>query len=191
MRHRKHTFKIGKSGAHRKAMMANLLISLFTHGRIKTTIVKAKELRRWADKMITCAKKGDLHSKRKVVSTLRPRYSKLDTSLNVRIVNEVESGMVDKLFGELAAKYKDRNGGYTRIIKMHNRKGDGAPLCLIELVEEEIKSKATSVKEAPEVTSEDITEDAPATEKNVEATEAVETAEVVAEEKAEEKEETE
>ena len=121
MRHRKHTFKIGKSGAHRKAMMANLLISLFTHGRIKTTIVKAKELRRWADKMITCAKKGDLHSKRKVVSTLRPRYSKLDTSLNVRIVNEVESGMVDKLFGELAAKYKDRNGGYTRIIKMHNR----------------------------------------------------------------------
>jgi len=187
MRHRKHTFKIGKSGAHRKAMMANLLISLFTHGRIKTTTVKAKELRRWADKMITCAKKGDLHSKRKVISTLRPRYSKFDTSLNVRIVNDVEAGMVDKLFGELAAKYKDRNGGYTRIIKMNNRKGDGAPLCLIELVEEEIKSKtvAPTKEEAPAVTSEDTTEEAQATEE-VEATE-----EVATEEKTTEKEETE
>jgi large subunit ribosomal protein L17 len=199
MRHKKHTFKIGKSGAHRKAMMANLLISLFTHGRIKTTTVKAKELRRWTDKMITCAKKGDLHSKRKVVSTLRPRYSKYDRDLNLRIVNEVESGIVDKLFGEIAAKYKDRNGGYTRIIKTDNRKGDGAPLCLIELVEEEINSKTTvapAKEETPAATTAEVTEEAEvvATEETAEAETAEATPEVeaeTAEVEAEEKEETE
>lgn len=80
MRHNKHTFKIGRSGAHRKAMMANMLTSLFTHGRIKTTVVKAKELKRWADKMITSAKIGDLHNRRKVISTLRPNNRKVNDS---------------------------------------------------------------------------------------------------------------
>ena len=80
MRHRNKTFKIGKSHAHRKAMLANMLVSLFTHGRIKTTVTKAKELRRWADKMVTSAKKGGLSDKKKVISTLRPRYSKYDAS---------------------------------------------------------------------------------------------------------------
>ena len=120
MRHRKHTFKIGRSGAHRKAMMANLLTSLFRHGRIKTTVVKAKELRRWADKMITCAKIGDLHNRRKAISVMRPNFQ-----------SEIEKNIINVLFDEIAPKYKDRKGGYTRIIKLNTRKGDGAELCFI------------------------------------------------------------
>lgn len=140
MRHRKHTFKIGKSGAHRKAMFANMLTSLFTHGRINTTIVKAKELRRWADKMITFAKIGDLNNRRKAIA----------------VVRDIEAVRV--LFDEIAPRYKERPGGYTRIVRLHNRRGDGAELCFIELVEEEINfkskvfstSKAEKAKASPE-----------------------------------------
>ena len=128
MRHKKHSFKIGKSGAHRKAMLANMLTSLFEHGRIKTTVVKAKELRRWADKMITCGKIGDLHNRRKAIA----------------VVRDIDA--VRTIFDEIAPKYKDRNGGYTRIVKLNTRKGDGAELCFIELVEEEIKSKVDFLK---------------------------------------------
>ena len=132
MRHRKHTFKIGKSGAHRKAMISNLLASLFTHSRINTTVVKAKELRRWADKMITCAKIGDLHNRRKAIS----------------VVRDIEAVRI--LFEEIAPKFKERPGGYTRIVKLNNRKGDGAEICFIELVEEEFtpKTKATPAAKA-------------------------------------------
>ncbi len=132
MRHRKHTFKIGKTSSHRKAMMANLLTSLFSHSRIKTTIVKAKELRRWADKMITCAKIGDLHNRRKAISVIR----------------DIEA--VRTLFDEVAPKFKNRQGGYTRIIKVNNRKGDNAELCYIELVEEEVSSKTKTALPAKE-----------------------------------------
>ena len=142
MRHKKHSFKIGKSGAHRKAMLANMLTSLFEHGRIKTTVVKAKELRRWADKMITCGKIGDLHNRRKAIA----------------VVRDIEA--VRTIFDEIAPKFKDRNGGYTRIVRLNTRKGDGAELCFIELVEEEIKSKAPKAK----------AEEAPAEEPKVEET---------------------
>ncbi|NQZ57082.1 MAG: 50S ribosomal protein L17 [Lentisphaeraceae bacterium] len=152
MRHKHKTFKIGKSHAHRKAMIANMLTSLFTHGRIKTTEVKAKELRRWADKMITCAKKGDLSSRRKVISVMRPNFT-----------SEIEAVVVKHLFDDLAPKYKERTGGYTRIIKLNNRRGDGAPVCFIELVEEEIKTKTAPVAdEAPVV--EAVAEEAPVAE---------------------------
>jgi large subunit ribosomal protein L17 len=131
MRHRKHSFKIGKSGAHRKAMISNLLTSLFSHGRIKTTTVKAKELRRWAEKMVTCGKIGDLHNRRKAIATVR----------------DIEAVRI--LFEDIAPKYKSRNGGYTRIVKLNARQGDGAEMCFIELVEEEIKSKSSTAKAAP------------------------------------------
>lgn len=160
MRHRKHRFKIGKSGAHRKAMLANMLTSLFTHGRIKTTVVKAKELRRWADKMITCGKIGDLHNRRKAIA----------------VVRDIEA--VRELFDEIAPKFKERNGGYTRIVKLNTRKGDGAELCFIELVEAEIKAKA------PKPAAEE-----PKVEETVEAEEAAPVEEAKAEEAAPEAEE--
>ena len=155
MRHRNKTFKIGKSHAHRKAMLANMLVSLFTHGRIKTTVTKSNELRRWADTMVTCAKKGDLSNKKKVISTLRPRYSKYDAITDTRVVNEIESVVVKNLFEELSPKYKDRNGGYTRLIKLNNRIGDGAQLCIVELVEEEIRVKGAAVVETTEAPAEE------------------------------------
>ena len=172
MRHRKHTFKIGKTGAHRKAMIANMLASLFTHNRIKTTVVKAKELRRWADKMITCAKIGDLHNRRKAIA----------------VVRDIEAVRV--LFEEIAPKFKERPGGYTRIVKLNTRKGDGAELCFIELVEEEInfKTKAAPAKkeEKAEAPAEEAVEAETSEEEKAEAPaeEAVE-AEASEEEKAE------
>ena len=174
MRHRKHTFKIGKTGAHRKAMIANMLASLFTHNRINTTVVKAKELRRWADKMITCAKIGDLHNRRKAIS----------------VVRDIEAVRI--LFEEIAPKFKSRPGGYTRIVKLNNRRGDGAELCFIELVEEEVSFKTKAAKPAKEEKAEAPVEEAVEAEETAEeekaeapAEEAVE-AETSEEEKAEE-----
>ena len=183
MRHRKHTFKIGKTGAHRKAMMANMLTSLFEHGRIKTTVVKAKELRRWADKMITAAKIGDLHNLRKVISVMRPK-------------SDEEKDIVSKLFDEIAPKYKERPGGYTRIVKLNTRKGDGAELCFIELVEEELtfKTKAAPAakEEKAEAPAEEATEAETSEEEKAEApTEEAAEAEASEEEKAESKEKAE
>ena len=129
MRHRKRTFKIGNSTSHRKAMIANMLTSLFEHGRIKTTTVKAKELRRWADKMITCGKIGDLHNRRKAISIVR------------------DVAMVGKLFDEIAPSYSERPGGYTRIVKLQNRRGDGAEICFIELVGHELAEVETPAVE--------------------------------------------
>ena len=165
MRHRKHTFKIGKSGAHRKAMIANMLASLFTHNRINTTVVRAKELRRWADKMITCAKIGDLHNRRKAIA----------------VVRDIEAVRI--LFEEIAPKFKERPGGYTRIVKLKNRKGDGAEICFIELVEEELtpKTKAAPAKKEvkAEAPAEEAVEAETTEEENAEAPAEVETTEEV------------
>jgi large subunit ribosomal protein L17 len=98
-------------------MFRNMVTSLLEHERIQTTDAKAKELRRWADKMITLGKRGDLHARRRALSVLRSK------------------GVTAKVFDELAERYKDRPGGYTRIIKLGNRVGDAAPLSLIELVD--------------------------------------------------------
>ncbi len=121
MRHRVHTFKIGRSGAHRRAMLANMASSLFEHGKITTTLVKAKELRRFAEKLVTLGKKGDLHHRRMAVSRMRNKT------------------MVKKLFDEIAPQYTERAGGYTRIIRLDHRLGDAAEMCLIQLVEGEAK----------------------------------------------------
>ena len=117
MRHRKHTFKIGRSGAHRKALLANMASSLFFHGQIKTTLVKAKELRRFAEKLITMGKKGDLHRRRLAIAKLRDKDA------------------VQILFDEIAPQYANRLGGYTRIIKLGQRVGDAAEMCILQLVE--------------------------------------------------------
>lgn len=116
MRHRKAGLKLNRTSSHRDAMFRNMVTSLFKHQRIRTTDVKAKELRRWADNLITLAKRGDLHARRQALSIVR------------------EKEVVHKLFAEAAEHYGDKSGGYTRIIKLGRRPGDAAPISLIELV---------------------------------------------------------
>ncbi len=140
MRHAKHTFKIGRTGSHRRAMIANMLKSLIQHGRIETTITKAKELRRYADRMITLAKRNTLASKRCAVSKLHLRYNSL-TSKEARLVKKGNTSfynddrkVIGKLFGELREKYAARKGGYTRIIRSDHRIGDSAQKCYVEYI---------------------------------------------------------
>ncbi len=108
--------KLGRPTAHRNLMMRNLVTSLLREGRIKTTDTRAKEARRQAEKMVTLAKRGDLHARRQVLSYV------------------FDEDVVKNLFDEIAPKYEDRNGGYTRIIKIGPRKGDNAEMVFIELV---------------------------------------------------------
>ena len=125
MRHRVDTFKVGRSSAHRRSMLANMVSSLFEHGSIQTTVVKAKAARSFAERLITIGKKGDLHRCRLAVSKLR------------------DKGAVKKLFDEIAPGYEGRNGGYTRILKLGKRRGDAAEMCILQLVE------VAAVEEAP------------------------------------------
>ncbi len=118
MRHRKGGRKLNRSSSHRKALMRNMVTSLLDHERIETTDAKAKELRSNAEKMITLGKRGDLHARRQALSVIRSK--------------EVTA----KLFDELAERFRDRPGGYTRVIKVGNRVGDAAPVSIIELVED-------------------------------------------------------
>ena len=108
--------KLGRPTAHRKSMLRNLVTDLFREGRIQTTDCRAKEARREAEKLITLAKRGDLHARRQVLAYV------------------FDETVVTKLFEEIAPKYADRNGGYTRIIKIGPRRGDAAEMCIIELV---------------------------------------------------------
>ncbi|MGE2730016.1 50S ribosomal protein L17 [Mycolicibacterium vaccae] len=110
--------RLGGSSSHQKALLANLATALFEHGRIKTTEPKARALRPYAEKLITHAKKGTLHNRREVMKKIR------------------DKDVVHVLFAEIGPFYSDRNGGYTRIIKVENRKGDNAPMAVIELVRE-------------------------------------------------------
>ena len=119
MRHKVATFKIGRSGAHRRAMLANMVNSLFLNGQIETTVVKAKEARRFAEKLITMGKKGDLHNRRLAFARLRSKDA------------------VKQLFDVVAPSYAERNGGYTRIIKLGFRRGDAAEMVLLQLVKAE------------------------------------------------------
>jgi large subunit ribosomal protein L17 len=131
MRHRKAGRKLGRTTAHRSAMLRNMVTSLFEHERIVTTVPKAKEARRIADKMITLAKRGDLHARRQVYAFIRSR------------------DVVAKLFDDLQAQYTDRQGGYTRIIRTGTRHGDAAPMAILELVgyEESYEDSETSAEE--------------------------------------------
>ena len=119
MRHRKRHGKLGRSSAHRKALLRNMVTSLLDKERIETTDAKAKELRRVADRMITLGKRGDLHARRRALSVIRSK--------------EVTS----KVFEELADRFRERPGGYTRVLKVGLRTGDAAPMSIIELVEGE------------------------------------------------------
>ncbi|MCH9625803.1 MAG: 50S ribosomal protein L17 [Chlamydiales bacterium] len=142
MRHRKRNFKAGRTSSHNRCMIANMLKSLIDNEKMVTTVTRAKELRRHADKMITLAKKNTLSTKREAIAKLMVRYNEL-TSKEAR---EVKSGntasynndrtVINKLFGELGPRFATREGGYTRIVRMKNRVGDNAPTCLIEYLSE-------------------------------------------------------
>ncbi|GFE61551.1 50S ribosomal protein L17 [Geobacter sp. AOG2] len=134
MRHSKAGRRLGRKTSHREAMFRNMVTSLLAHEKITTTDAKAKEIRSVAEKMITLGKRGDLHAQRLAASYIR------------------EKSVVTKLFSAIAPRYKDRPGGYTRIVKLGIRQGDTAPISLIELVEEEMKPKATPAK-APKAPS--------------------------------------
>jgi large subunit ribosomal protein L17 len=111
--------RLGTGPDHERLMLGSLAAQLFTHGRIRTTEAKAKALRPLAEHMITFAKRGDVHARRQVLKTVTDR------------------DVVHKLFSEIGPRFAERNGGYTRILKLSQRKGDGAPMALIELLKEE------------------------------------------------------
>jgi large subunit ribosomal protein L17 len=117
MRHRKRHGKLGRTSAHRKALMRNMVTSLLDHERVETTDAKAKELRRVADKMITLGKRGDLHARRQALSTIR------------------DKDVTAKVFDKLADRYREREGGYTRVLKVRQRVGDAAIMSIVELVD--------------------------------------------------------
>jgi large subunit ribosomal protein L17 len=128
MRHRKSGVKLNRTSSHKNAMFRNMVTSLFKYDRIQTTDAKAKELRRWADHIITLAKRGDLHARRQALAIVR------------------EKAVVHKVFEEAPKRFASVSGGYTRIIKIGRRPGDAAPVSLIELITPEPKKKKTTKK---------------------------------------------
>lgn len=128
MRHQKAGRKLGRTASHRNAMFRNMVTSLFQHGRVQTTDAKAKELRRWADQMVTLAKRGDLHARRQALAVIR------------------DKAVVHRLFEEAAKRFGDRSGGYTHIVKVGRRRGDAAPISLIELITAEEKKEKKKKK---------------------------------------------
>jgi len=136
MRHQNKTVKLGRTAEHRKALLANQVCSLIQHQRIKTTLAKAKAVRPLAERMVTLGKKGSIHARRTALATLRQKNA------------------VKKLFDDLAPRSAERNGGYTRIVKLGRRKSDSAQMAFIEwvdmaeVVEEKPKEKKAKRKEA-------------------------------------------
>ena len=156
--------RLGGGAAHERLMLANLATALFTHGRIQTTETKAKRLRPLAERMVTFAKRGDLHARRKVMTVIRDKSA------------------VHKLFMEIAPQVDKREGGYTRIVKTGYRKGDNAPMAVIELVLEPVNPKPKTKKAKPEaekpaakpVASDEVEETTEVPEAVEETTEAIE-----------------
>ena len=137
MRHGNSGRKLNRTASHRKAMFANMATSLLKHEQIVTTLPKAKDLRRVVDRLITLGKRGDLHARRQAAAVVR------------------EDKVVSKLFDELAERYKERNGGYTRVLKAGFRRGDMAPAAVIELVDRDPDAKGTDSGPTAEVESEE------------------------------------
>ncbi|WP_026358888.1 50S ribosomal protein L17 [Aureimonas ureilytica] len=123
MRHGNSGRKLNRTHEHRKAMFANMVASLIEHEQIVTTLPKAKELRPIVEKMITLGKRGDLHARRQAISQVR------------------DETVIKKLFATLAPRYADRNGGYTRVLKAGFRRGDNAPMAVIEFVDRDVDAR--------------------------------------------------
>ncbi|WP_058235346.1 50S ribosomal protein L17 [Devriesea agamarum] len=164
--------RLGGSSAHQKAILANLATELFRHKAIKTTESRAKRLRPHAERLVTFAKKGDLASRRQVMRTIK------------------DKGVVHELFTEIAPTFAERPGGYTRIIKIAPRKGDNAPMAVIELVQEAYSPKQAVVKEA-EAAAKNAAKDSSDTPADEAATPAEEVEETAAAEESASEEKTE
>jgi len=136
MRHRMSGRKLNRTSSHRKAMFANMTASLLLHEQISTTKPKAKDLRTFVDKMITLGKRGDLHARRQAMSFLQ------------------DKAVVTKLFDTLADRYKDRHGGYSRVLADGYRYGDAAPMAVIELVDRDVEAKGAADKARVEAEAE-------------------------------------
>lgn len=154
--------RLGGSPAHQKLILANLATALFEHGRITTTEAKARVLRPVAERLITKAKKGDLHNRRLVLAQIK------------------DKGVVHALFEDIAPRFAERPGGYTRITKIGPRKGDNAPMAVIELVTEDYAPKAKAARTTAPATPAPAAEEAPADETAVEEAPAEETTEAEA-----------
>ncbi len=141
MRHRMSGRKLNRTSSHRKAMFGNMAAALIKHEQIKTTLQKAKELRAVVDRLITLGKRGDLHARRIAISRLHG-----------------DKKLAEKLFGDLADRYRDRPGGYTRVVKAGFRYGDSAPMAIIELVDRDPDAKG--LDSGPVLVDEDVGEEA-------------------------------
>ena len=142
MRHRKGGRKLGRSSSHRQAMLRNMATSLLDHERIQTTDAKAKELRRIVERMITLGKRGDLHARRQALSVIQSK------------------DVTAKLFDELADRFRERPGGYTRILKCGYRAGDSALMAYVELVDREPATDELEALDASDTTEENSQEEA-------------------------------
>ena len=137
MRHRIHGRKLGRTTPHRLAMFRNMAVSLLKHEQVTTTLPKAKEMRAVVDKLITLGKRGSLHARRQAHSQLR------------------DGAIVQKLFSTLAERYKDRPGGYTRVLRAGFRYGDAAPMAILELVDRDPEAKGQDSGPVPEAEGEE------------------------------------
>lgn len=133
MRHRKKLAKLGKPADQRKALIRSLTTSLFTHDEITTTLVRAKALRKYADHVVTLAKRGDLHAMRQVSALIynNPTGAVIEDGEN----GQIEETVLRRIFRTVGPRFTARNGGYTRVIQMPPRRGDAAPMALVQLVD--------------------------------------------------------
>lgn len=164
MRHRRRTCRLGCKTAHRKAMLGNMVTSLLKHGRIVTTVPRAKEVRRVADKMVTLAKRSSLHARRQAFSVIRDRK------------------VVSKLFDEWGQEFADRNGGYTRIVRIGPRRGDAAMMSIVELVTDSLEKPKPQRKPQKMVSTESVIPQAAPPEPSVDKLESMKEEEGPAEE---------
>ena len=192
MRHCKHTSKLGRKSEHRNALLANLVCSLIKERRITTTLAKAKAAKPVAEKMVTLGKKGTMHHRRLAAARLRQQARTHFKGTPTRKGKEVREqwreneDVVHILFDQIAPVYAERPGGYTRIIKLHRRRGDAAEMAILEWVEEEMTPKSKKSEKAAEAPAEEAaTEEAPVAEEP--AAEADEAPEAAAEETEEQK----
>jgi len=148
MRHLKRTAKLGRTSEHRNAMLVNLVSSLIKHKRVTTTLAKAKAARSVAEKMVTLGKKGTLHARRLAAARLRAQARSLDQSKDERKKWRKSEDVIHILFDQIAPVFKDRKGGYTRILKLGERRGDVAQMAILEWVE-----SPTTEAAAPETTA--------------------------------------
>lgn len=139
MRHRKNTIKLNRTTSHRRCLFANMLKSLIEHGRIETTVTKGKLLKRYADKMVTLAKRNTLATRRKAIAELMIRYNTLTpkearaAKAGDKSVLNGDRKVIDVLFNEIGPRFQTREGGYTRLIKLGDRRqGDNAQTCIVE-----------------------------------------------------------